>query len=104
MSPSDPVDAQMDGGVTSVTVRGDFDALIADRFVNAALLGNGPVEVDLGAVTFLDSAGLSAMAQVVAALEGEDRRLRVVDASSIARRVIDICGMEELLGLGPPPA
>jgi anti-anti-sigma factor len=102
MPGSDAIDVVEIEGVTTVTVRGDFDALVADGFVSAALKGAGPVQVDLIHVTFLDSAGLSAMAQVVAALDGEDRALTVVDASAIARRVIGICAMDELLGLGPP--
>ncbi len=104
MSSSDAIDVVVADGSTVVTVHGEFDMLLADRFVSSSLAGDGPVEVDLTAVTFLDSAGLSALAQVAAALDGEGRSLRVLDASIIARQVIGICGMDDLLGLGPAPA
>ena len=87
------------GDVTLVKVTGEFDAQVADMFVASTMRGSGDVEVNLAEVTFLDSAGLSALAQAVAALDGEGRRVRVSCASPIVRQVIEICVMTELLGL-----
>jgi len=65
----------------TVTVTGEVDSLTAPGLRSCLLevLGRGgasPVEIDLREVTFLDSAGLSALATAHRAAEAADRRLQ----------------------------
>ncbi len=98
---SDPADQT----VRRVTLDGEYDiARLAE--LRAALLdahdGEHRVEVDMARVTFLDSTSLSALLEARNALLERNATLIVTDASPTARRLFDITGTDEVLGLGPP--
>lgn len=96
--------ARADLGVHAVVeVRGEVDAMTAPRLVEAvtaALDGERPVVVDLTEVTFLDSAGLSALVRTTERGEqrGEPLRL-VVDHNRPVLRPIQLTGLEDRLAL-----
>ena len=80
----DRVDVQLTTSADgcSVTVTGEVDASTAPGMRGALLAavahgGSGPVRVDLSGVTFLDSAGLAALAAAHRAAQGAGRELRV---------------------------
>jgi len=104
MARTDAIELTTADGVTAVIVHGDFDPTICDEFITVASQGRGPVEVDLSDVTFLDSAGLRALVTVAKAVRHLDRSFRVVHVAPPARRVIEICALEEYLGLEPSTA
>jgi anti-anti-sigma factor len=92
-------------GVTVVSVRGEIDHSTARQLkdrLHEIVVGSRPsqVNVDLGLVTFLDSAavGVLVAAQRDAAAEGA--RLVINQASPFVHRQLTIAGVSELLGVG----
>jgi anti-anti-sigma factor len=55
------------------------------------------VFLDLGAVTFIDSSGMTAMLLSAQRLGDEGKDLRIVAASSTVARTIDLAGLQEVL-------
>jgi len=91
---------------TCVEVAGEVDIDTSPRMrraLDAALAVGGEVVVDLGAVTFMDSSGLSALiaAQRRAAAAGVDFRLQHVPRAVL--RLLEVTGMEALFGLNLRP-
>ena len=84
---------------TTVTVSGEIDSSTAPGLRNCLLEvvgrpGQGAVEVDLRAVTFLDSAGLSALATAHRAAAAAGRVLRMRCGSTRAvLRPLQITGL-----------
>jgi anti-anti-sigma factor len=82
-----------------VEVRGELDmAAVQDHGLATALnayRSGEPVDVllDLGDVTFLDSAGLSWLMSVRSTATLADRRLRVRRSSSAVERVLEMAGL-----------
>ncbi|WP_158263060.1 STAS domain-containing protein [Amycolatopsis sp. CA-128772] len=84
-----------------LAVAGDVDLLTADQLRDAvtAAFAQRPavLVIDLTAVTFLDSSGLSVLAQAHAT-GGQDTTVRVVTVpDSLAHRAITVTGMAQLL-------
>lgn len=76
----------------SVTVHGEIDSTTAPGLRDCLLetlsrSGSAPVEVDLSRVTFLDSAGLSALAAAhrAAGISGRELRIRCGTARAVVR-------------------
>lgn len=90
-------------GHVVVRVRGEIEALTAPRLADAVTeaLGRGrPVVVDLTDVTFLDSAGLTALIRVTETAEGRGEPLRLaIDHNRPVIRPIQITGLEHRLSL-----
>lgn len=89
-----------DGTRTRVRLSGEIDAIAAARAAHTAddLLARGrPVLVDLGAVTFMDSSGVSFLIQLRRSCEraGLDWQLTGVPAQ--VERVLSILGVDDLL-------
>ena len=91
---SDAIDVQLATSARgcSVTVHGEVDSTTApglrDCLIEAlSRPGSGPVELDLSRVTFLDSAGLSALAAAhrAALTAGRELRLRCGTARAVVR-------------------
>ena len=89
--------------VCSVTVRGDVDSVNAARFGDHLLQvvrrpGVHTVQLDLRGVTFLDSAGLTALVVAHRAAEEAGRVLCLRCGSSRAvRRPLEITGLSSML-------
>jgi anti-anti-sigma factor len=85
-------------GATVVRVEGDLDVTTVKGFretvLGAADLGSGPLLVDLGACTFLDSAGLHLLFQLLRRRGGGPPAVDfVVPAGSPVVRVVEIAGL-----------
>ena len=74
------------------------------RLEAAVLASNGEFIVDASQLDFIDSSGLSVLADVANLLVERGRRLRTIGLSAVARRAIDVVGLVELLGVGPAVA
>ncbi len=88
-------------GALVLAVIGEVDLLSAEQVGDAvsAALARRPrvLVIDLSAVTFLDSTGLSVLAQAHAA-GGPDIAVRVVTTGEgLARRAITLTGLDQLL-------
>jgi len=95
------IDVSVDGPVTVVTAAGEIDSTSAPvlREQLEALLDSDvhEVTVDLGRVTFLDSAGLCVLATAHRRSVRQDVRLRVLASSRAVIRPLQITGLWELL-------
>lgn len=81
-----------------VTLRGELDlGSVPDFEIETARLHDGPqppttVLLDLGQLTFCDSAGLRALLVLTRALERRDASVRLVHVPAPIRRVVEITG------------
>jgi anti-anti-sigma factor len=80
-------------GEADLASRTDFERLIADLLDSTA----GSMVVDVGQMTYLESACLRVLLQARITAESGDRTLVVRGATGIVRRVIEIAGVAELL-------
>lgn len=92
--------AEADGSVR-LSLAGEIDLANAAEFeiqINAAVDNQATgVTVDLTEVTYIDSAGVRILITLASRLELRGIALRVVGPSgSLARRVIEITGLEDL--------
>ena len=85
-----------DGTDMHVDITGEIDATssgeLSDKLLDAARSGTGPIIVNLGHVSFLDSSGLHAL---VVARETAGPRLQLGTVNPVVRRVLE---MTSLLG------
>jgi anti-anti-sigma factor len=58
---------------------------------------SGELIVDVGAVTFIDSTGISALMRTHEALQQAGRRLRVRNPGPVVHRVLLVAGIDQLL-------
>jgi anti-anti-sigma factor len=88
-------------GTPLITVVGEIDISSASGLneVIQRALANAPPEIafDLSGVRFMDSSGLAAMVAVRAA----GHHVSVRSASHVVRRVIEVTGLADALGLVP---
>lgn len=90
----------VDDGLRVLVIAGEYDAGdidLRDRVLAAVAEGDGRVVVDMIDVTFADSSVVRAL---VAGFQAADERggwLRLAYTHHMVRRVIEICGLEELL-------
>jgi anti-anti-sigma factor len=90
-------------GVFAVVVRGEIDIATAadfqDDLRNALREHVGsPLLVDLEAVTFIDSKGVSALVRVLGPLRGSGASVAVVAERPI-RMMLEIAGLDRVLGV-----
>jgi anti-anti-sigma factor len=90
-------------GRTVIALSGEIDLTVSEELLLtltcAAAAGGVPdLVVDLDAVEFLDSSGISALLRAHAALAESGARLQVVGGSDHVRRVLAVSGVEPLLG------
>ncbi len=101
------VEALVLGEATRLVLAGEVDCSTApllrraldDAFDDAFADGPREVTVDLGAVTFLDSAGLSTLAIAHRTAAGQGARLRVLVGTRAVARALQVTGLWDLLGV-----
>jgi anti-sigma B factor antagonist len=97
------VDCVTSDGAVRLVLSGEVDCATAPRLRRAldAAFASGPraVTVDLLAVTFLDSAGLSALAIAHRTAATQDTRLRVLVGTRAVSRALQVTGLWDLLGV-----
>ena len=96
-----------DGGVT-VELVGDIDLACVPQLrqrLDAAIdTSLGDVSIELSAVSFLDSTGLTVLIAAHHRLATTQRRLTMLNPSRTARRVFELSGLIEVLDVRPPAA
>jgi anti-anti-sigma factor len=103
MAMSVTVNVMIDGS-TVLSVRGEIDHGTArqlhDEIITAVTERRpGTMKVDLGLVTFLDSAAVGALVGAQREASAEGTRLVVNKASPFVARQLRIAGVDEMLGL-----
>ena len=91
------VQARSDDTV-GLIVAGEIDASNAQRIYDAVLIvtessGLADVELDLAAVTFMDSSGLSALIKAASILRDRHGNLTLCDPSAPAARLLEVTGL-----------
>ena len=93
--------AQSPAKSAPIVVRGEIDAATAPALTadlgRALATGSGPVEVDLSAVTFIDSSGLRALIIARHEAEAVGNTLRIVATSDVVSRLLEVTGLTETL-------
>jgi anti-sigma B factor antagonist len=90
------------GGIRTVLVSGDVDLLTAPSMASAvreAQQGASAVLLDLSAVDFLGSAGLSVLVEAARRAEDSHARLAVLVTQHPVRRAIEVTGLDSSLRL-----
>jgi anti-sigma B factor antagonist len=89
------------GGLAGVAVRGEIELASAPDLTaaldDAIRTSSGPFVVDLTAVDFLDSTGISCLVRARALLGQNDRPLALICPAGIARRALELTGIDELV-------
>ena len=91
--------------IDDITYRlgGEVDLVAAPRLIEdlrgCASQTTGTVVVDCAELSFLDSSGVDALLRVDRMLREERRRLRLVHLQDTPRRVVEILGLGETLGV-----
>jgi anti-anti-sigma factor len=89
------------GGVRLSFV-GDLDVAgvaAAEAAIREAMAAPGGVTIDLSRLVFIGSEGIRVLLQARERAGGDGRALRVVPGDGAARRLIDILGLAERLGV-----
>lgn len=88
----------------TVVLRGEFDLASVPEltacFERVLATNTAAINVDLAAVSFIDSAALGALLDAFRKLRDRDGRLVVTTASAVAVRTFDIAGLAPLLPAG----
>jgi anti-sigma B factor antagonist len=88
------IERRVQGQGVYVNFAGEIDAAssgaFSDELLDAARLGNGPIVVNLGHVSFLDSSGIHAL---VRARQAAGARLRLGTVNPAVRRVLEITSL-----------
>jgi anti-sigma B factor antagonist len=96
---------RQDGRGLVITVAGEVDIAtspeLRDACLEAVNNGAGPVGLDLGGVTFLDSSGISVLVQARQRLAAMGRGLELRAVSRPVRRVFEVSGLAAIFALAP---
>ncbi len=94
----------MPDGWVRVRVEGELalnSSSTLERAVEAELMANSHVLLDLSGIDFIDSAGLRAMTALVRIAKGNGRKLRLsTDLPAHARRLMEIVGLLPFVPIG----
>jgi anti-anti-sigma factor len=101
------VDVTVDDGSVRIAVSGEVDlanaAAVEDQIVAAITNQVAGVSVDLGAVDYMDSAGMRILFSLASRLAGLQIGLEVVaPVGTSARRLVEVSGLAPLVALRPP--
>ncbi|WP_375489623.1 STAS domain-containing protein [uncultured Jatrophihabitans sp.] len=92
------IESHRHGAVVTYDVSGDIDMMMRDR-ADAMLepvRPNDDVQVNMGAVTFMDSTGLI----FLLSLRNKARSVRLVDVPRMVMRVLTLTGSQDLFSYG----
>lgn len=93
MSAPEPVVLE---GDIDLAVRGDLQARL-EAAVAQAVAAGADVRVDMGAVTFIDSTGLSCLAVAATTLATHDRALQLCNVPPTPRRLLELAGLDPMV-------
>lgn len=95
------VHVAMRGGTATVVVCGELDLAtvdsLRDQAQSAVDQSHGDVLLDMSAVTYMDSSGLSVVLELRELLERSARRLLIAQPSESVTAILTICGLAELI-------
>jgi anti-sigma B factor antagonist len=89
---------------TVLRVSGDLDLETAPRLLAAVephLSGAEDLTIDLSALNFIDSSGLSALIRINQRVAATDRRLAIIAPAPQVAKAFEITGLDQILPLHP---
>jgi anti-anti-sigma factor len=93
-----------EGGRTVIWLDGEYDIAtvltVADSLSTAISVDDNDVVVDLGGVTFISTATIDVLIRGQRSLKARDRRLTLRSPSRRASRVLELCGLTDLVEPG----
>jgi anti-anti-sigma factor len=99
-------DEQPDGGRPVLHLEGELDLSVADeleqQLLHALRRADERLCIDLSEVTYLDSSSVRALLRAAAIAHDDGKRVQVTSASGISRRVLQLAGVDQVLGLDAP--
>ncbi|MEZ5228462.1 MAG: STAS domain-containing protein [Acidimicrobiales bacterium] len=96
------VSARTEDGVTVAVLQGEFDAHHSDGVLEELAKvepGPGGLVLDMSGVSFLDSAGISALIRLRE--QNPEGTVSITNPSTPVKRVLGIVGLLEIFGLDP---
>ena len=94
-----------ESGVRVLKLEGELDLSVATEFeqeiIRSLDRAADGVCIDLTDVSYLDSSSVRALLRASEAAEDSGKKLQVTGASGITRRVLELTGVDEVLGLEP---
>ena len=91
---------------TVLRLNGRIDTTTAEQFgeaVEQALEGPGSIELDMGGVEYISSAGLRVLLKAQKTLSGKDARLILINPNEDVMNILRITGFDELLEIDRAP-
>ena len=86
-------------------LEGELDLAVAEeleqRLLHAVKRADKRLCVDLSNVTYIDSTSVRALLRAAEAARSGGKRVQVTSASVISRRVLELAGVDQVLGLAP---
>ncbi|HUF33776.1 MAG TPA: STAS domain-containing protein [Acidimicrobiales bacterium] len=102
-APSFDVEVAADGARTVLALRGELDAYtvarLAEEIVNLGDMAGRHVILDLGAVGFVDSAGLSSLVAGITAVRDGGGAVSIRAVSPQLRKLFEITGLTRMVTL-----
>src|SRR5215472_6994495 len=99
------INKRYSGGVVELAIAGRLDGYWSDHLANALdeeiRLGSHHVRLDLSQVVFLSSAGIGMLVRFYKSLSSIQGSLSIGKASDRVRKVIEICGLQNVLFASP---
>jgi anti-anti-sigma factor len=99
--PRTAVVVSRDGGLLTISLRGDLDRIPAEHIIGAYIgAGRGAhrITVDLAGATVMTCTGLRTLLKVADALAERGTTIAFVGAAGDVRRIVDVAGLADLLG------
>ena len=95
----------VESGVHVLKLEGELDLSVAGDFEREIIASleraSDGVSIDLTDVSYLDASSVRALLRASEAAGDNGKKLRVTGASGITRRVLELTGVDEVLGLEP---
>lgn len=97
------VSTEQSGAATVVSAVGELDLhtapMLQEHLDRAVQSQDGLIVVDLTAVDFMDSTGLSVIVSAVASMRPSGRELRVASSSDRITKVFTLTGIDQQVGI-----
>ncbi|HYL50457.1 MAG TPA: STAS domain-containing protein [Acidimicrobiia bacterium] len=95
-----------EGGNPVLHLEGELDVSVSEeleqQLLRALRHADERLCVDLSEVTYIDSSSVRALLRAAAIAHDRGKRVQVTGVSRISRRVLELSGVEDLLGLDLP--
>jgi len=95
-----------EGGNPVLYLEGELDLSVSEeleqQLLRALRRADERLCVDLSEVTYIDSSSVRALLRAAAIAHDRGKRVQVTGVSRISRRVLELSGVEDLLGLDLP--